>query len=142
MILGVLPTPPAVVSAETIRALRAPEGDRPCADGLRAALRWIGDRALPFEVAIVEAREKVGAEFFEWGMRALGFGYGFGDGDGDGFGYGFGYGDGYGFGYGYGYGDGDGSGDGSGDGYGYGYGEPEDADEDEDEDEEEEEGDE
>ena len=131
MILGVLPTPPAVVSAETIRALRAPEGDRPCADGLRAALRWIGDRALPFEVAIVEAREKVGAEFFEWGMRALG--YGFGDGDGDGFGYGFGYGDGYGFGYGYGYGYG------YGDGYGYGYGEPEDADEDEDEDEEEEE---
>jgi hypothetical protein len=96
VILGTLPAPLAVVTAETIRTLRAPDGARPCAEGLRAALRWIGDRSLPFEAALAEARKKIARDFVEWAIAALsyGYGYGYGSGSGSGSGYGSGYGDG------------------------------------------------
>jgi hypothetical protein len=122
--------PLPIVTADLIRSLRASDGSAPCADGLKAGLRWIGERALPLDRALDELRKSRSAvrEYAGWALDALGYGYGYGSGSGSGSGYGYGYGDGSGDGSGYGYGYGDGSGDGygygdgSGDGYGYGDG--------------------
>ena len=121
VILGSVPGPPSVITADVIRALRSPTGERPCAEGLKAALRWIGDRALPYLEAL-EAAKKASSlrEYLDWGLQALGYGSGCGDGYGDGSGDGSG--SGYGDGSGSGYGSGSGSGSGYGDGYGDGYG--------------------
>ncbi len=116
---------PRVVSFETIRKLRDPEGNPPCSEGLRAARRWIGERVLEIEVALAEARKSpLVRGYVRWALDAIGSGSGYGDGDGDGSGYGSGHGCGYGYGSGYGsgYGDGDGYGYGSGSGSGYGSG--------------------
>jgi len=87
-----------VIDANVIRGLRV-DGSPPCADGLRQALSWIGDRTLPIGEALAQAKESLYCDYYDWACRALGL---TGDGYGDGSGYG--------------------SGDGSGDGYGYGYG--------------------
>lgn len=127
-----LPSPPSVISAEVLRGLRAPDGSRPCRNGIGRALRWIGDREIQIEQALEEAKSALSSDDLEWGLRALGIS-GYGDGD-DGFGDGSGSGDdsgygrgsdsghGYGSGSGYGSGDGSGSGNGYGDGYGFGSG--------------------
>jgi len=108
--------PPSVISADVLRGLRSPDGSRPCRDGIGEALRWIGDREIPIEQALEEAKSVLTPGDLEWGLSALGVaGYGHGDVDGYGDGYGYGYGSGSGYGYGYG------SGSGSGDGYGGGY---------------------
>jgi hypothetical protein len=105
-----------VIDAAAIRALRL-DGSPPCDEGLRAALKWIGDRSLPLGEAFAEAEQALGSDWFDWACRALGLtGSGYGSGYGDGYGCGDGYGDGSG--YGSGYGDGYGCGD------GYGYGSP------------------
>jgi hypothetical protein len=130
-ILGAPPATPSVISAEVLRGLLAPDGRRPCRDGLRQALRWIGDREIPIEQARKEAQGVLAPSDIAWGLRALGisgdgdgFGHGFGFGFGSGYGFGDGYGDGYcdGSGSGYGHGSSYGNGYGSGDGYGYGDG--------------------
>ncbi len=121
VLLGVLPMPPAIVNADVIRGLRAPNGAAPCEGGLDAALQWIGDRSLPFDDAVAEAQKNPAvAPHVQWGLEAIGSGYG--SGYGYGYGSGDGYGSGYGSGYGYGYGSGDGFGSGYGSGYGYCYG--------------------
>lgn len=119
--------PPSVISADVLRGLRAPDGSRPCRDGIGKALLWIGDREIPIEQALEEAKSVLTSDDLEWGLSALGIsggdycdGYDFSDGAGDGCGEGYGDGDRYGSGY--GYGDRYGSGSGSGSGYGYGYG--------------------
>jgi hypothetical protein len=112
---------PEVIDAGVVRALRGRQGEAPCPEGMREALRWIGKRRLGWREAIEDAMTKLDAGFVSWAMTALGIpgsGYGSGYGDGDGSGYGYGYGDGsgsgVGSGYGYGYGDGSGSGSGVG----------------------------
>jgi hypothetical protein len=79
-LLGELP----VITADTIRNLRnGSEG--PCSEGLKAGLRWIGDRSLRLDEAIEEARRKRGVrEYVGWALAALG--YGSGDGYGSGYG--------------------------------------------------------
>lgn len=147
VLFGSPPSPP-IISAEVLRGLRAPDGSRPCRDGLGRALRWIGDREIPIEQALEEAQSVLASSDIEWGRRALGisgsgydYGYGYGCesgcygygsiyddyGSGSGYSYGssgsgHGYADGSGDGYGYGYGSGFGSGFGYGSGDGYGYG--------------------
>lgn len=127
-----------VVNASYILAMRSPEGEAPCKDGLDEAFAWIGDREISLDQAFEEA-EEVGLDV-EWAAVSLRiFGYGTGDGayggkggygNGDGGygsnGHGYEAGDGYGAGYGYGDSSGNGYGsdysDGSGHGYGEGYG--------------------
>jgi len=132
---------PEYVDRDFVLGLRARDGSPPCPDGLRVALRWIGDRRLTLEAALAEASAAIDSEHLAWALLALGVpgygsggghgygdGYGYGDGDGSGDGSsdgsGYGSGDGYssndGSGYGLGYGYGSGSGDGSGVGYGEG----------------------
>jgi hypothetical protein len=116
-LVGALPQTPTVVNADLIRNLRAPDGSRPCSEGLRVVLKWIGDKALPFDAAVEKARKsRLVGSYVEWALTAIGSGSGsgFGSGDGYGDGYGFGSGDGDGYGYGYGFGDGSGYGDGYG----------------------------
>jgi hypothetical protein len=113
--------PVETITADVIRNLTAPDGSKPCGEGLRAGLKWIGNRALSLPEAVREARESARVrEYVAWAMAALGYGdgdgYGYGDGDGSGYGYGSGYGSVSGYGDGYGYGDGDGYGSGYGDG--------------------------
>ena len=117
-IFGRCPKPPRLITARSIRRLRAPDGSKPCPEGLKAALSWIGDRRVPLARALQEAETKL-REWFDWGLSAMGMtgsGYGYGSGDGSGDGYGDGYGSGDGYGDGYGSGDGSGDGSGSGDG--------------------------
>jgi hypothetical protein len=123
VLFGGIPTPPAVVTADVLRSLRSPAGDTPCSQGLRAGLRWIGDRQLPLDQAIAEAREKLPADFVEWALAAIGYGYGYGHSDVYGSGSSDGSGSDYDHGYGYGYGSGDGFGADYGSGYGSDYGE-------------------
>lgn len=141
ILFGSPPSPPPVLSAEVLRGLRAPDGSRPCRVGLDKALRWIGDREIPIEQALEEAKSALSSDDLEWGRRALGISgygsgygsdYGHGHGHGYGYGHGSGYGDGHGcgesygsdYGSGYGYGHGSRYGDGCGDGFGFGgYGE-------------------
>ena len=81
--------PQDIITADVIRNLTAPDGSKPCAEGLRAALDWIGDRALPLPEAIASARKSSRVrEYVGWALTALGSGYGSG--------YGYGYGSGYG----------------------------------------------
>ena len=94
-----LGTPTEQISAATIRRLVAPDGSKPCAEGLRAGLRWIGTRTLSLTDAINEARDNaLVSDYVDWALRAIDYG----DGSGDGSGYGSGYGDGSGYGSGYG----------------------------------------
>jgi hypothetical protein len=114
-LVGEVPKRPETVNAAMIRALRHPsDGSGPCGEGLAAALAWIGDRELPFDAALAEAKEKIDAGWLTWALEAIGSGSGSGYGYGSGYGsgYGDGSGSGYGSGYGYGYGDGSGYGDG------------------------------
>lgn len=112
ILFGSPPYPPPVLSSEVLRGLRDPGGSRPCRVGLGRALRWIGDREIPIEQALEEAKSALSSDDLEWGLRALGIS-GYGDGD-DGYGSGSGSGSGDGF-------DSSGSGHGYGDGEGYGY---------------------
>ena len=74
---------PELVDANMIRALRSPAGDAPCAEGLSAALRWIGDRSIPFAQALSEAREHPDvAQHVDWALQAIGCGCGYGYGSG------------------------------------------------------------
>jgi hypothetical protein len=128
-LFGMLPKPPAFIDAEALHGLRLPDGTKPCTEGIGAALRWIGNRRLPFQEALAEARgDPRVKQYVAWGLEATG------SGDGSGSGSGYGDGDGYGDGY----GDGSGYGDGDGYGYGYGYGSSSESDDSEDEDEEDE----
>lgn len=114
ILFGSAPEVPPVLSAEVLRALRAPGGERPCSEGLTEALQWIGDREIPIEQALEEVEGVLASGDLEWGRIALGVS-GYGDGDG----YGSGYGDGSGYGSSYDYGHGSGYGYGS--SYGYGH---------------------
>src|SRR5690606_38576997 len=86
VLFGSPPSPPSIISAEVLRGLRAPDGSRPCRDGLGRALRWIGDREIPIEQALEEAQSVLESSDIEWARRALGisgYGYDYGDGSGD-----------------------------------------------------------
>lgn len=142
VLLGTPPALPERVDADMIRSLRGPDGKLGCAEGVSAAIEWIGDQLLPLDEALALAKEDAGlsgwmAEDVAWAEAALGvigYGYVYGDvyGDGDSYSYGYVYGDGdsYGDSRGYGYGDGyvdscfdgDGYGDAYGNALGEGYG--------------------
>lgn len=73
--------PIEIITADIIRNLRAPDGAKPCPDGLRRGLAWIGARALPLPEAVAAARKRKHVrEYVNWALMALGYGAGYGSG--------------------------------------------------------------
>ena len=93
------PSPPATVTADTLRGLRSPSGEPACSSQLRRALDWIGDRTVSLDDALdwaASAGLDVGWVKSAMDLHGHGYGHGYGHGDGHGDGYGHGYGHGYG----------------------------------------------
>jgi hypothetical protein len=83
--------PVETITADVIRNLTGADGSKPCGEGVRAGLKWIGNRALSLPEAVREARESARVrEYVAWALAALGYGSGSGSGYGSGYGYGYG----------------------------------------------------